>query len=172
MVKVTPVAEDPNDPYPPSKLFNTAERANALSPGLVKALYPGRGDVRIVYHPEIIDLDKVPVKKLKTRLAPSTAACYGDLVITNLYEVVVDQKLVQERAGLVGNLLAGGNRLEIEFWFNDFAGAKGLVTYKRMDDSPVRHMPAASREKLAAMEESTSANLANFVRFVAEKRAR
>jgi hypothetical protein len=171
MIKIAPVAEDPNDPYPPSKLFNTAARANALSPQLVKALYPGRGEVRVAFHPEIIDLDKVPVKKLKTRLAPSPAACYGDLVITNLYEVTVDQKVVQERAGLVGNLLAGGNRLEIEFWFNDFSGARGPVTYKRMDDSPVRHVPASSREKLMAFEESTNSNLESFVRFVAEKRA-
>jgi len=172
MIKITPVAEDPNDPYPPSKLFNTAARANALSPELVKGLYPGRGEVRVVFHPEIIDLDKVPVKKLKTRLAPSTAGCYGDLVITNLYEVAVDQKVVQERAGLVGNLLAGGNRLEIEFWFNDFSGAKGPVTYKRMDDSPVRHIAMASHEKLKALEESTNHNLESFVRFVTEKRAR
>lgn len=176
MRQIDPAQLDRSNPLSNVNVFNSVNRAGGLSDAALKQLLPGAGQVRVVRHGEMIDLDQVKLANLTAPLAPQQSGCYADLVITNIYGLFPNPN-AQWQMGLVGSTVAavmqGSDRLVIDFWFRDFSGAdRTMKLYKRKNDSPLPHVPFMTAEMKAAVEASTDVNFQNFVAFVDGKRAR
>ncbi|QNQ08180.1 hypothetical protein [Sphingomonas alpina] len=172
-ITVDPAQMDRSNPLSNASLFDTVSRANALSDDDLKKLLPQAGAVTVVRHAEMIDIDKTPLNRIAGRLVQSPTSCYADLVIGNLYAIFPNPEMAWERAGAIGALLVGSDRLVIEFWLRDFSGPKaGGKTYKRKNDSPLPHVQPLTIEMKTAMEASTTANFRSFVDFVGQQRLR
>lgn len=173
MVKIDPGQLDASDPLSGTSLYGAVNRAKALSDETLRKLLPDRANVRIVKHDEVIDLDKGPIAQLRGRLAPGSVACYADLIIGNLYGIIPNPRAAIERAGPIGAVLVGSDRLVIEFWLRDFSRSGGEPRiYKRKNDSPLPHVPPNSEALRAALELSANANLQSFVEYVDRQRRR
>jgi hypothetical protein len=171
MVKIDPGQHDTSDPLSSASLYGAVNRAKALSDETLRKLLPDRASVRIVKHDEVIDLDKGPIGQLRGRLAADANACYADLVVGNLYAIIPNPKAAMERAGPIGAVLVGSDRLVIEFWLRDFSGPGSEPRiYKRKNDSPLPHVPPNSEALRAALEVSANANLQSFVDYVDRQR--
>lgn len=174
-VKYTPpTAEQLSDPNSTVNIFAPVKRIEALGEEPLKAMFPGAADVTITRHADVIDLDKTPIKAIKARLTPSSNPCYGDLVLANMYAIYPNPNAAYEPyGGLVGALIAGGDRLVMDFWLQQWPGAKGKpLIYRRKNDTPLPHVRPASAEMAAAVKDSADANLASFAQTVATKRPR
>lgn len=171
LIKVDPGPVD-TSPLSNATLFGSVARAKALSDEELAKLLPGTTPVTIVRHDEIVDLDKAPLKQLTGRLAPSSAPCYADLVIGNLYAIFPNPSAAWQQAGPIGMVLVGSDRLVIEFWLRDFRSSAKPVVFKRKNDSPLPHVPPNSQEMKAALEASANANLGSFTTYVSEQRGR
>lgn len=173
-VKYTPPsAEQLADPFSTANIFAPAKRIEALGEEPLKALFPGAASVKITREPQVIDMDAVPIKSIKTRLSPSNAACYGDLVLANMYAIFPNPNAAYEPyGGIIGGLIAGGDRLVMDFWLQQWPGTKGKPqVFRRKNDTPLPHVRPASAEMAAAVKDSADANLATFAQTVAAKRA-
>lgn len=174
-VKYTPpTPEQLTDPNSTVNIFAPAKRIEALSEAPLKALFPGAASVTITREPQVIDMDVTPIKAIKARLTPSTAPCYGDLVLANMYAIFPNPNAAYEPyGGIIGGLIAGGDRLVMDFWLQQWPGAKGKpLVYRRKNDTPLPHVRTASAEMAAAVRDSADANLAIFAETVAAKRPR
>lgn len=177
-VKYTPpTAEQLADPHSTVNIFSPVKRAEALGDEPLRALFPGASSVRTVRHAEMIDMDRTPLKSITGRLTDSPSPCYGDLVIANLYAIFPnpDAPYVQYgvAGGLLGAVIAGGDRLVIDFWFRQWPGSKGKpLTVRRKNDTPLPHVAPASADMAAAVRDSADANLLLFSETVAGKRTR
>lgn len=175
-VKFTPpTAEQLADPHSTVNIFNASKRAAALGEEPLKALFPGAATVTIVRHGEVIDMDATPIKSIKDRLTDSTSECYGDLVIANLYAIFPNPDAPYVQYGVVGGLLAsviaGDDRLVVDFWFQQWPGAKGKpLVVRRKNDTPLPHVRPASEDMALAVRDSADANLLLFAETVAGKR--
>jgi hypothetical protein len=174
-VKYTPpTAEQLADPNSTANIFGPVKRIEALGEEPLRALFPGAESVAITRHADMIDMDKTPIKAIKTRLTPGTAPCYGDLVLANMYAIFPNPNAAYETyGGIIGGLIAGGDRLVMDFWLQQWSGAKGKpLIYRRKNDTPLPHVRPASAEMAAAVKDSADANLAIFAETVAAKRPR
>lgn len=174
-VKYTPpTPEQLADPYSSVNIFAPVKRIEALGEAPLKALFPGAASVTITRHAEVIDMDVTPIKAIKARLTPSTAPCYGDLVLANMYAIFPNPNAAyQPYGGIIGGLIAGGDRLVMDFWLQQWPGAKGKpLVFRRKNDTPLPHVRPASAEMAAAVKDSADANLAIFAETVATKRAK
>lgn len=177
-VKYTPpTPEQLADPNSTVNIFAPAKRIEALGEAPLKALFPGAATVTITREPQVIDMDVTPIKAIKARLSPSTAVCYGDLVLANMYAIFPNPNAPYEQYGIGGGLIAstiaGGDRLVMDFWLQQWPGAKGKpLVYRRKNDTPLPHVRPASAEMAAAVKDSADANLAIFAETVAAKRPR
>jgi hypothetical protein len=169
-----PTPEQLADPYSSVNIFAPIKRAEALGDAPLKALFPGAASVTITREPQVIDMDVTPIKSIKARLSPSTAPCYGDLVLANMYAIFPNPNAAYEPyGGIIGALIAGGDRLVMDFWLQQWPGAKGKPqVYRRKNDTPLPHVRPASAEMAAAVKDSADANLAIFAETVAAKRAK
>jgi hypothetical protein len=167
-----PTAEQLADPNSTVNIFAPVKRIEALDEDPLKALFPGAASVAITRHADVIDMDTTPIKAIKTRLTPSTAPCYGDLVLANMYAIFPNPNAAYEPyGGLIGGLIAGGDRLVMDFWLQQWPGIKGKPqVYRRKNDTPLPHVRPASAEMAAAVKDSADANLAIFAETVAAKR--
>jgi len=169
-----PTPEQLADPYSSVNIFAPVKRIEALGESPLKALFPGAASVTITREPQVIDMDVTPIKAIKTRLSPSTAPCYGDLVLANMYAIYPNPNAAyQPYGGIIGALIAGGDRLVMDFWLQQWPGAKGKPqVFRRKNDTPLPHVRPASAEMAAAVKDSADANLAIFAETVAQKRAK
>jgi hypothetical protein len=169
-----PTPEQLADPNSTVNIFAPVKRAAALGDELLRALFPGAANVAITRHAEVIDMDVTPIKSIKSRLNSSEAACYGDLVLANMYAIFPNPDAAYEPyGGIIGGLIAGGDRLVIDFWLQQWPGTKGKpLVYRRKNDTPLPHVRPASAEMAAAVTDSADANLAIFAETVAAKRPR
>lgn len=169
-----PTPEQLADPYSSVNIFAPVKRIGALGEEPLKALFPGAASVTITRHAEVIDMDVTPIKAIKARLTPSTTPCYGDLVLANMYAIFPNPNAAYEPyGGIIGGLIAGGDRLVMDFWLQQWPGAKGKpLVYRRKNDTPLPHVRPASAEMAAAVKDSADANLAIFAETVAKKRAK
>jgi hypothetical protein len=172
-----PTAEQLADPNSTVNIFAPVKRTEALGEEPLRALFPGAASVTITREPQVIDMDKTPIKAIKARLTPSTAPCYGDLVLANMYAIFPNPDAPYQQYGLGGGLIAsaiaGGDRLVMDFWLQQWPGAKGKPqVYRRKNDTPLPHVRPASAEMAAAVKDSADANLAIFAETVAAKRPR
>jgi hypothetical protein len=169
-----PTAEQLADPNSTVNIFAPVKRIEALGEEPLRALFPGAASVTITRHVDVIDMDKTPIKAIKARLTPSESACYGDLVLANMYAIFPNPNAAYEPyGGIIGALIAGGDRLVMDFWLQQWPGAKGKPqVYRRKNDTPLPHVRPASAEMAAAVKDSADANLAIFAETVAAKRQR
>lgn len=177
MLKVDPAQLDTSNPLSNVNLFSTVKRAGALSDDVARKLLPRAASITIVRHDEMIDTDKTPLKGLNGRLTASSADCYADLIIGNLYAIFPNPNASYENPSLLRPLvemaLAGSDRLVIEFWLRDFSGRSAEVkVYKRKNDTPLPHVPFMTEQMRRALELSANANLNGFAAYVAEQRRR
>ncbi|MFY8048580.1 MAG: hypothetical protein ACOVNS_07135 [Erythrobacter sp.] len=178
MVRYTPpTAEQLADPNSTVNIFAPVKRAQALGDTPLGQLFPGAASVTITRHEEVIDMDKTPINAIKARLTPSTAPCYGDLVLANMYAIFPNPDAPYVMYGIGGGLLAsaiaGGDRLVMDFWLQQWPGTKGKPqVFRRKNDTPLPHVRPASAEMAAAVKDSADANLAIFAETVAAKRAK
>lgn len=178
MVRYTPpTAEQLADPNSTVNIFTPVKRIAALGDAPLKALFPGAASVTITRHAEVIDMDVTPIKAITTRLAPGTGDCYGDLVLANMYALFPNPNAPYEQYGIGGGLIAsaiaGGDRLVMDFWLQQWPAIKGKPqVFRRKNDTPLPHVRPASAEIAAAVKDSADANLAIFAETVAAKRAK
>lgn len=170
-----PTPEQLADPFSSVNIFAPAKRIEALGEAPLKALFPGAASVSITRERQVIDMDVTPIKAIKTRLSPGTAPCYGDLVLANMYAIFPNPNAPYEQYGIGGGLIAsaiaGGDRLVLDLWLQQWPGAKGKPRiFRRKNDTPLPHVRPASAEMDAAVKESADANLAIFAETVAKKR--
>lgn len=141
-VKVDQSQLDRSNPLSAASLYDSVNRAKALSDEDLRKLFPSAGQVVVVRHEPIIDIDQRPLKSLSGRLQPGAPGCYADLVLGTLYAIFPNPAAAWERGGLIGGLLAGSDRLVIEFWLRDFSGPGAVPrVYKNKNDSPLPHVP-------------------------------
>jgi hypothetical protein len=169
-----PTPEQLADPFSSVNIFAPAKRIEALGDAPLKALFPGAASVTITREPQVIDMDVTPIKSIKARLTPSTAPCYGDLVLANMYAIFPNPNAAYEPyGGIIGALIAGSDRLVMDFWLQQWPGAKGKPqVFRRKNDTPLPHVRPASPEMAAAVKDSADANLVIFAETVAKKRAK
>jgi hypothetical protein len=168
-----PSAEELADPNSTVNIFAPIKRIEALDETPLRALFPGAASVTITREARVIDMDTTPIKAIKTRLTPSKAACYGDLVLANMYAIFPNPNAAyQPYGGIIGGLIAGGDRLVMDFWLQQWPAIKGKPqVFRRKNDTPLPHVRPASAEMAAAVKDSADANLAIFAETVATKRA-
>lgn len=172
-VKIDQSQLDRSNPLSAASLYDPVNRAEALSDEELRKLLPTGGEVVVVRHETIIDIDRTPLKSLSGRLQPGRAACYADLILGNLYAILPNPGAAWERFGLIGGLLTGSDRLVIEFWLRDFSGPGPVPrVYRKKNDSPLPHVPPNSAEMKAALEASANVNLHSFADHVDHRRRR
>ncbi len=163
-VKVTP-------PPPGGAVFTTAAVAGALDDAGLRTLSPSAGELKIVRHADLLDLDK---RKLDgTRLYASDAPCYADLVVDNTYAILTDT-VPKERLGLVTGAIVGGSRLVTTFVLQSWRdGTAKPITYRKKVDSPLTVTTAdvttGSDAARGDLVQASAANLEQFASFVAAK---
>jgi hypothetical protein len=177
-IKYTPpTAEQLADPNSTVNIFNASKRAEALGDEPLKALFPDAKSVSIIRHADVVDMDVTPVKSIKARLSQSGSECYGDLVVANLYALFPNPDAPYVQYGLAGGVLAsaiaGGDRLVIDFLFQQWTSADGKpFQARRKNDTPLPHVVPASADMAAAVKDSADANLTIFAETVAKKRSK
>ncbi|QFT76279.1 hypothetical protein [Erythrobacter sp. THAF29] len=176
-VKYTPPTEEQlADPHSTVNIFNMSKRAMALGDEQLSMLFPGANSVNVVRHPDMIDRDVTPLKSFKGRIGESDSECYGDLVVRNLYALFPNPDAPYQQYGLGGgviaSVIAGGDRLVIDFWFRQWPGGKKgkPLVVKRKNDTPLPHVAPESPDMLAAVTDSANLNLEIFAETVAKKR--
>jgi hypothetical protein len=169
-----PTPEQLADPFSTVNIFAPVKRIEALDEEPLKALFPGAASVTITRHSQVIDMDVTPIKSIKARLTPGESTCYGDLVLANMYAIFPNPNAAYEPyGGIIGGLIAGGDRLVMDFWLQQWPGARGKPqVYRRKNDTPLPHVRPASAEMAAAVKDSADANLAIFAETAAKKRGK
>lgn len=171
-----PSAEDLANPLSNVNVFSPLKRAETLSDVQIAALFPGAASVKIVHHNEVIDLDKTPITSIKAPLVVRQGDCYADLGIANLYPILPNPDAPYERFGAAGgalaSVIAGSDRLVIDFWFQQWSSNKGGQPYvfRRKKDSPLPHVEPATTAMLDASRAAADVNLADFVATVNGRR--
>ncbi len=135
-VKVTidPAEADLSNPMSNASLYSTVNRARAWPDAELAKLMPATRDLKIVRHPEVLDLDKFKLKSVKTRLSASTVPCYADLVVANMYGIFPNPDF----QGLLVDAIDGGNRLVMDLWMQQHsAGQKTPVVFRKKNDAPL-----------------------------------
>lgn len=175
-IKVAPTsAEDLNNPLSSVNIFDPLKRANSLSDVQITALFPGAESVKVIHHAEIVDVDKTPIATIQSPLSTPKSECYADLAISGLYAIFPNPNQPYQ-PGVAGSpiavLLAGSDRLEVEFWLQQWPNGKSPKphTVRRRKDTPLPHVPPATTAMLDAVRASADLNLADFVATVNERR--
>lgn len=163
---------DKSNPLSNVNVFNTVNRATALSDAELRKLLPGAAVIEIVRHDTMIDTDRTPLKRLSGRLAQSSADCYADLIVANLYAIFPNPNApFQQPGGIVGSIIAGGDRLVVEFWLREFTGTGTRPRlYKRKNDSPMPHVPFMTQQMKDSVEAAANVNLRDFATYVDSQR--
>lgn len=177
MIRFTPPsAAQLADPYSTVNVFSAVKRAEALSEVQLAALFPGARSVSVVRHAEVIDMDVTPLASIKAPIKTGGAACYGDLVLANIYAIFPNPDAPYVQYGVVGGLvasaIAGGDRLVMDFWLQQWPGGKGgkPFTARRKNDSPLPHVQPGTPAYLDAARASADLNLASFAATVNARR--
>lgn len=176
LVRIDPAQIDRSNPLSSVNLFSTVNRALALPDAELARLFPGADHVTVVRHDTVIDTDRTPLAGLKGPLAPDATGCTGDLIIANLYAIFPNPNAVYETRPVleatIASLIAGSDRLVIEFWFRDFSGGAAGRVFKRKNDTPLPHVAPMSEEMRIALDASAAANLHGFADWVETKRGK
>lgn len=163
-----PAEMDLSNPLSNASLYNTVNRARALPDAQLRRLFPAGRDVTIIRHDEMIDLDATPIKSLTTRLAPSPASCYADLVNANNYGIFPNPDF----QGLLIEAIKGGNRLVMDLWlFDRSTPGAPLVLHKR-NDGPILSFRAPRADYAQSMELGGVAIATAFADMVQARRAK
>ena len=171
-----PSAAQLADPYSTVNEFSAAKRAEALSEVQLATLFPGARSVNVVRHGEVIDMDVTPLASIKAPIKAGGAACYGDLVLANIYAIFPNPDAPYVQYGVVGGLvasaIAGGDRMVMDFWLQQWPGGKGgkPFTARRKNDSPLPHVQPGTPAYLEAARASADLNLASFAATVNGRR--
>ncbi|MBY0283199.1 MAG: hypothetical protein K2W81_04460 [Sphingomonas sp.] len=170
-IRITPPTDaDRADPNSTVNVFNGVKRVAAFSETQLNALFPGARSVRIVRHDQVIDMDTTPLASIKAPLAARAGECYADLVVANLYALFASNKPYSEvnpAVGPVGDaivqLMAGGDRMVIDFWLQQWPARKGVpFVFRRKNDTPLPHVRPGTSAMADAARASADLNLAKF----------
>lgn len=133
-IQIDPVEADLSNPLSNASLYSPVNRALAWPDSELAKLMPTGSTLKIVRHDDVLDLDKVKLKSVKTRLGASTASCYSDLVIANIYGIFPNPDF----QGLLVDAIDGGNRLVMDLWMQQHrdGGAKPTV-FRKKNDAPL-----------------------------------
>ena len=165
-VKVDPAETDLSNPLSNASLYSPINRARAWSDAELLKLMPSTGKVSIIRHSELLDFDKIKLKSVKSRLSASTAPCYADLVIANIYGIFPNPDF----QGLLVDAIDGGNRLVMDLWMQRFDAANTKPTkFRKKNDAPLlsfrvdrpsfaESMADASEKILVAFGEAAAKN--------------
>jgi len=167
---IPPEHLDPNNPYSGISLFGVKSRARQLPDETIGSLFGEDVAVTIIRHPETIDQAISKVTKAKAPLSDSNAECQADLVLKNVVGIFPNPSAAYETAGLVGTLLAGSDRLVMDFFYQEFRPGKKRFRVRKNDDTPLPHVPNHSPQMKQALELSADENIKRFVSFVQSKR--
>jgi hypothetical protein len=167
-VKVMVEQADPNDPLSNAFLYNPKNRLQAWSDASLSKLFPGAGSVKIIRHDSVIDFEKVNLKKLAGRLSESSASCYGDVVIANIYGIFPNPDF----QGVLVDAIDGGNRLVMDIWMqqNREASSKPFV-FRKKNDAPLLSFHAERPLFAASMADASEKILVAFGEVAAKKKS-
>lgn len=168
---IDPWLLDPENPYSGPNIFGTEARAKALPDGALDGMFGEGVEAKIVRHDEVIDLEEVSLGRIKKPMSGSSADCQADLVLRHV-SAVWPNPSITEGGGLVGGLIAGGNRLVMGFWYQEFRPDTKRLRVTKKDDTPLEAAPQYSRRMAEVVAVSAEVNARNFVELVQEKRTR
>lgn len=170
-IRITPPTDaERADPNANVNVFNGVKRVAAFSETQLTALFPGARSVQIVRHDQVIDMDSTPLRSIKTPLAARSGECYADLVVVNLYALFSSNKPYSELNPTVGpvgdviaQVMAGGDRMVIDFWIQQWPTRKGApFVLRRKNDTPLPHIRPGTAAMADSVRASADLNLAKF----------
>lgn len=168
-VRVKGPLPNPDDPATSAYQYNPATRAMALTDAELRSLFPATTELEIVRHPE--GMTKAALNSATGVIYPRRSVCHAELIVSDVVGVFPSTASA-DRLGLVGSLLAGGDRIELIFTFRRFDAGKDrpLKTSSREDGSLAYPDPAAPTAVLAeAITRATSKAFADFAGTVARR---
>ncbi|HEX8669942.1 MAG TPA: hypothetical protein VF727_16365 [Allosphingosinicella sp.] len=167
----------PNMDDPATKAFqyNPVTRALTLTDAELKTLFPADLPVKIVRHNE--GLTKAGLKAARGLLFPRQSACHAELILSDVFAIFPNRAEASSRAGPIGALLVGGQRVEIIFTFRRFEGTGErplTIRHRRSGRLPSGDPAAPLQEVAEGLKVGTSAAFAEFVNkdVVPKRRAR
>jgi hypothetical protein len=160
-----------DDPASRAYQYNPVTRALALTDAELRTLFPPNAQVEIVRHKE--GLTKDGLKAARGVLFPRQSPCHLELIVSDVVAIFPNPREAAARAGLIGSLLVGGNRVELIFTFRRFdPGKERPQTFSdreggRLTTGDPAAPPAVLAEALTA---GTSAAFAKFAANLAKNR--
>jgi hypothetical protein len=168
-VKVEVEQMDPNDPLSNAYLYNPLNRASAWSDDALQKLLPAASSVKIIRHEDVVDFEKVNLKKVTTRLSDSQARCYSDVVIANIYAIFPNPDF----QGLLVDAIDGGNRLVMDIWMQKFEGStEKPAVFRKKNDAPLLSFRVERRLFAESMADASEKILVAFGDAAAKKQAK
>jgi hypothetical protein len=171
-VKVKGPLPNPDDPSTKAYQYNPVTRAMALGDAELRKLFPAAADLDIVRHPQ--GMMKAELNAARGPLFPRQKPCHAELIVSDVVGVFPSTAPRGHPYGMVGELLAGGDRIELIFTLRLFDPGKDRpLKISSREDGSLPYDPAASRVALAgAVTAATSKAFADFAETVARRRAR
>ena len=163
-VKVKGPLPNPDDPSTAAYQYNPVTRAMALTDAELRTLFPATTGVEIVRHPE--GMTKAALSAARGVIFPRQSACHAELIVSDVVAVFPSTAPSGHPHGVVGSLLAGGDRIELIFTFRRFdSGQDRPSKIAHREDGHLDYPdPATSTAVLAdAVSRATSKAFADFV---------
>lgn len=159
---------DRSNPVANINALDPVQRLKGVDDAVFKTLLPDARRVEVVRHPAALDI--VRARAAGQRLSPSSAECYADLVVTDLYDIYGTTKW-QGASGILPALLtaalAAPDGMHATYLFRRFADAgKPVRTVKQSFVTPLavgrpdwsKDVPAT----IAALDNSIAMGVAKF----------
>jgi hypothetical protein len=164
-IKMAPQG-DPSDPLAPRNITDPSKRIADFDEGRLRALLPAQADVTVIKHDRVLDLAVTPENRIKDRLYPSTAQCYGDLVVPLMWGAFPNK---DRTVGVIASIIAGDAKLVTRFALFLYRQDQKPLVVKKTVDSPINAgIPdlSSNREKvLATVRQASAKNLDQFIQF-------
>lgn len=170
-VRVKGPLPNPDDPATSAYQYNPVTRAMALGDAELRTLFPATTEVEIVRHPE--GMTKAALTSARGVIFQRRNPCHAELILSDLAGVFTSTAR-SHPYGVVGSLLAGGDRIELIFTLRRFEASRDgpLKISSREDASLPYPDPAAPPASLAeALTRATSKAFADFKEKAARKRS-
>ncbi|HYD39023.1 MAG TPA: hypothetical protein VEA60_15500 [Allosphingosinicella sp.] len=159
-VKVKGPLPDPDDPGTSAYQYNPFTRARALTDAELRSLFPAGTAVEIVRHDR--GLTKDGLVAAQGVLFPRRSGCHAELIVSDVVGVFPTGS---HPYGLIGTLLAGGNRVELIFTFRRFEPGKAVPRKISDRESGRLPRPEATAPLAALGEALTAATSEAFAKF-------
>jgi hypothetical protein len=170
-VKVKGPLPNPDDPSTAAYQYNPVTRALALTDDELRTLFPATTELEIVRHPE--GMTKAGLSAAQGAIFPRRNGCHAELILSDVVAVFPSTARGRNPYGMVGSVLAGGDRIEIIFTFRRFdPGRDRPVKIAHREDGHLDYPgPALSSAALAdAVSKATSKAFADFAESVGAQR--